>query len=81
MSLTVRQAVPLTRRAIAILSKAAEACTKPDQKMFDVKPYSITQAIRRARRELGLSEDYESINSDIPVSALSLARTSRTLRS
>lgn len=49
--------VPLTRRAVSLLQEASHHCTNPDGKLFLVAPHSVTTAIRRARRRLGLSED------------------------
>lgn len=49
--------VPLTTRAVAILKQAVLLCPNPDGRLFQVAPHSVTTAVRRARRKLGLSED------------------------
>jgi len=54
---TGNRSVPLTRRAVDILRTASAECSTPDTKLFQVYPVSITQALVRARRKLGLSED------------------------
>lgn len=48
--------VPLTLRAVELLSERARKC-KPDQRLFPIAPLSVTQAVRRARRSVGLSDD------------------------
>ncbi|MEW5993453.1 MAG: site-specific integrase [Candidatus Zixiibacteriota bacterium] len=48
--------VPLTLRAVELLADSARKC-RPDQRLFPVAPLSVTQAVRRARRQVGLSDD------------------------
>ena len=48
--------VPLTTRAVEILTQAAEG-KREKAKIFPVSGVSVTQAMTRARRKLGLSED------------------------
>lgn len=49
--------VPLTRRAVEILRDAKSTCMTPNTRIFKVTPRSVTQAVRRARRQTGLDED------------------------
>ena len=54
---TGSRSVPLSRRAVEILRSAIERCPSPNKRLFPVAGISVTQALRRARRTLGLSED------------------------
>ena len=54
---TGSRAVPLTRRAVELLSVAAEGCSRQDNQIFQVSAYGVSQALRRARKKLGLSDD------------------------
>jgi integrase len=54
---TGSRSVPLSRRAVEILRKAMERCPSPQARLFPVTGVGVTQALRRARRKLGLSED------------------------
>lgn len=54
---TGNRSVPLTARAVELLSKAQEGASSSSSKIFNVAPCSVTQALRRARRYLGMSED------------------------
>lgn len=49
--------VPLTKRAVELLETAQERCKSPDERMFPVSAHSVSTAIRRARRAVGLDED------------------------
>jgi len=49
--------VPLTTRAVELLRSAQEHCKRPDDRLFPVAPHSVTTAVRRARRVVGLDED------------------------
>ncbi|WP_319532338.1 tyrosine-type recombinase/integrase [uncultured Cohaesibacter sp.] len=49
--------VPLTKKAVALLEDALQRCQNQTGRLFPVAPHSVTTAIRRARRKLGLSED------------------------
>jgi integrase len=49
--------VPLTRRAVAILTESSKHCSGPTAKLFPVAPHSVSTAFRRARRAVGLDED------------------------
>jgi len=54
---TGSRTVPLTRRAIELLSGAVKACPRDDSRIFQVSAYGVSQALRRARQKLGLSDD------------------------
>lgn len=49
--------VPLTRRAVELLAEAKFECTTAHTKLFPFAPYSVSQALRRAREALGFSDD------------------------
>jgi len=49
--------VPLTSRAIELLRKAQETCPSLDSRLFPYAPHSVSTAVRRARRAVGLDED------------------------
>lgn len=49
--------VPLTNRAVALLRGAQEACRSADERLFPVAAHSVSTAVRRARRAVGLDED------------------------
>lgn len=49
--------VPLTTRAVELLTVAQERCKTPDDRLFPVAPHSVSTAVRRARRAVGLDED------------------------
>lgn len=49
--------VPLTTRAVELLTAAQERCKTPDDRLFPVAAHSVSTAIRRARRAVGLDED------------------------
>ncbi len=51
------RSVPLTKRAVEILTKAIIGVTNPEQRLFPFAPCSVSQALRRARIKLGLSKD------------------------
>ncbi|NMP17518.1 site-specific integrase [Thalassotalea sp. Y01] len=48
--------VPLTKRAVTIL-RAISSKLKGNDKLFNLKPNSVTQAFRRARQSIGLDDD------------------------
>lgn len=48
--------VPLTRRSVELLKGALEASESHDGPLFNVASYSVTQAVRRAREQVGLDE-------------------------
>lgn len=54
---TGSRSVPLTKRAVEILLKASESMLTPNQRLFPYAPYSASQALRRAREQLGYSDD------------------------
>jgi integrase len=49
--------VPLTKRAVALLREAQERCATQDDRLFPVAAHSVSTAVRRARRQVGLDED------------------------
>lgn len=49
--------VPLTRRAVELLQGALEVCRDQGGRVFNVASYSVTQAVRRAREQVGLDEN------------------------
>jgi len=49
--------VPLTTRAVELLEAALVLADGPGHPLFNVAPYSVTQALRRARIAVGLDED------------------------
>ncbi|OEJ65645.1 tyrosine-type recombinase/integrase [Magnetovibrio blakemorei] len=49
--------VPLTRRAVELLTESSEHCSNPHAKLFPVDAHSVTTAFRRARQKVGLDED------------------------
>ncbi|KQB95499.1 hypothetical protein AL073_16815 [Loktanella sp. 1ANDIMAR09] len=49
--------VPLTRRAVTLLEAARGRCSAPDDALYPYASYSVSQAVRRARIQLGLSSD------------------------
>jgi len=54
---TGSRSVPLTRRACELLGEAIKGCPSPTARMFRMAATSVTQALRRARKECGLSDD------------------------
>jgi len=49
--------VPLTKRAVELLKMALDQCpnrNRPDTRLFNVRPHSATNAVKRAREKLGL---------------------------
>ncbi|MGI9356659.1 MAG: tyrosine-type recombinase/integrase [Rhizobiaceae bacterium] len=51
------RSVPLSTRAVEILKDASKTCYSQESRIFEVAADSLTQALRRARRKFGLSED------------------------
>lgn len=49
--------VPLTTRAVELLTQAQEHCRTPDDRLFPVAPHSVSTAVRRARKAVGLDDD------------------------
>lgn len=49
--------VPLTRRAVELLEGALAELRSADSVIFPAAPYSVTQAVRRARETVGLDDD------------------------
>lgn len=49
--------VPLTTRAVELLQAASSLPDSKDRRLFPMAPYSVTQAVRRAREALGLGGD------------------------
>lgn len=54
---TGSRTVPLTRRAVVLLQEAADSVSHPNARLFPYAPYSVSQALRRAREKLGMSDD------------------------
>jgi integrase len=48
--------VPLTSRAVVLLTSAKERCRSPDDRVFPIAPHSVSTAVRRARRAVGLDD-------------------------
>lgn len=51
------RSVPLSKRAVELLSEAARAIENPNKRLFPFSKNSITQAVRRARQKVGLDSD------------------------
>lgn len=51
------RAVPLSMRAVELLRKAVESCSRPDGRLFPVTPHSVSTAVRRGREKVGLDSD------------------------
>jgi integrase len=49
--------VPLTKRAIEILSEAESRTASASDRLFPIAPHSVSTAVRRARRQLNMGED------------------------
>ena len=49
--------VPLTRRAVELLSEAKEKCSTPESRLFPVTPHAVSTAFRRARERAELDTD------------------------
>lgn len=49
--------VPLTRRAVRLLEYAANRSDEEGAKLYSIAPYSVSQAVRRARIRLGMASD------------------------
>lgn len=49
--------VPLTRRAVRLLEYAVARSGGQGGKLYPMASYSLSQAVRRARKELGMSDD------------------------
>jgi integrase len=51
------RSVPLTRRAVELLTERLERCSTPDTLLFPVTPHAVSTAFRRARKRAGLDDD------------------------
>jgi integrase len=51
------RSVPLTRRAVELLTESLERCPAPDTRLFPVTPHAVSTAFRRARKRVGLDDD------------------------
>lgn len=51
------RSVPLTRRAVELLTESLERCTTPESRLFPVSPHAVSTAFRRARKRLGMDDD------------------------
>ena len=49
--------VPLTRRAVELLQESIERVSGMNGKLYPISAYAMSQAVRRARKRLGLSDD------------------------
>ena len=49
--------VPLTKRACQLLGDALKGLKHPSARLFPFAPHSVTQAVRRARKRVGLDDD------------------------
>lgn len=49
--------VPLTRRAVELLQESVERVSNNRARLFPISAYAMTQAVRRARIRLGLSDN------------------------
>lgn len=49
--------VPLTRRAVELLAEAQEGCRTADERLFPIAAHSVSTAVRRARKAVGLDDD------------------------
>lgn len=49
--------VPLTRRAVELLSEASEKCGSPTQRLYPIEPHGVSAAFRKARKRVGLEDD------------------------
>lgn len=51
------RSVPLTRRAVELLTEAKGSCRTPEGRLFPVTPHAVSTAFRRARKQVGLDDD------------------------
>tara|TARA_R110001606_G_scaffold399274_1_gene583326 strand:- start:6263 stop:6979 length:717 start_codon:yes stop_codon:yes gene_type:complete len=51
------RSVPLTNRAVGLLRDSLSRCLTPEARLFPVAPHSVSTAVRRARRAVGLDDD------------------------
>lgn len=51
------RSVPLSRRACQLLGDSLTGLKHPEARLFPYAPHSVTQAVRRARKKVGLDED------------------------
>ncbi len=51
------RSVPLSKRAVRLLGESLSACDGPEARLYPVTPHSVSTAVRRARRAVGLDDD------------------------
>ena len=51
------RSVPLTRRACELLGESLKGCEGPESRLYPVEPHSVSTALRRARKQVGLDDD------------------------
>jgi len=51
------RAVPLTRRAVELLTESSRACPTSESRLYPVTPHAVSTAFRRARQAIGLGDD------------------------
>ncbi|WP_346906532.1 site-specific integrase [uncultured Roseibium sp.] len=51
------RSVPLSKRACQLLGEGLSGLTHSDARLFPFAPHSVTQAVRRARKKVGLDDD------------------------
>lgn len=51
------RSVPLTNRAVELLRESLSRCIGQEARLFPVTPHSVSTAVRRARKTVGLDDD------------------------
>lgn len=51
------RSVPLTNRAVGLLRESLSRCSGPESRLYPVTPHSVSTAVRRARKAVGLDSD------------------------
>jgi integrase len=51
------RSVPLTTRAVELLESALQRCSSLDDFVYPVQAHSVSTAVRRARKQVGLDDD------------------------
>lgn len=51
------RSVPLTNRAVVLLRESLRGCNGPSDRLYPVTPHSVSTAVRRARKKVGLDDD------------------------
>ncbi len=51
------RSVPLTRRAVGLLTESLKRCPTPESRLFPITPHPVSVAFRRARKRLGMDDD------------------------